>query len=432
MIGLRRMTWVIWFSCSVSCADDAPSDTTDIANEVVDTVDVAGLESTDTDPAFIDSTDIGVVVPDLEPVSLLQIDLNVQPAALASLDQGEVDEVECKIAIGAIQFSGAKLELHGGNASKGPKKSYRVILPKIASGGLNLFGFGPESSRRFVLNSSWVDPTFVRNKLTLDAVRTMGGLAPRVGFAVVSVLGRYHGLYTLIERVDADYLKNQGFSGEGNLYKAETSDADWSGSQGVMAGFDHELKAANLPNGSDLESLWAVLQFTPPLFSAFVEAVEPQLDLNAVMTWQLVHVLAHNVDTFNKNYYLYHETDGEHPFTVISWDADATWGFGETGEPVPFDDWHWYGTDRFAPRLFSIDEYKVQYLQRFQNAVLGELSGENLIAQVDHYVKTIQSEALRDTQKWHPGVDFNAKVVELRQLIQQRHVIVQNIIDIVR
>lgn len=428
----RATSWhvLVCCWCMASCGDDPQQGVDDVLNGFVDAVDATELDTPSVDTALSDVSGNDIPLPELEPVSLLAIDLDVPPEDLLALDQGQIDEAKCKITIGTIQFSGVTLELHGGNASKGPKKSYRVVLPKIASGGLNLFGFGPESARRFVLNSSWVDPSFVRNKLTLDVVRKLGGLAPRIAFAVVSIQGSYHGLYTLIERVDEDFLENHQFSGDGNLYKAETDDADWSGSQGAMAGFDHELKDANLTNGADLETLFSVLQHTPVHYSTFVENVEPQLDLTAFMTWQLAHVLAHNVDTFNKNYYLYHETAGDHPFTVISWDADATWGLGDTGESVPFDDWHWYGTDRFAPRLFSIEEYKSEYLNRFREALSAPLSVSTLLAYVNHYVAVIHVEAIRDTTKWRPGVDFEKKVAELQQLIQQRHTMMKNLINV--
>ena len=209
----------------------------------------------------------------------------------------------------------------------------------------------------------------MRNKLTFDLIRSLGGLAPRVGYCVLSINGEWHGLYSLVERIDKPYLGRQGLDKDGNLYKAENHLANWDLAADPLDGFDVEINKDN--SNDDLGELLEALTYTPQNLADFQAEVEPLLSLEDFHLWQQVHVFALNRDTFTKNYYLYHDLDEapEDPksrFRIVSWDADATFGLNWDGQWLDTNEVSWHGSDTFSQRLYSIPAYKSAYIEAFE------------------------------------------------------------------
>jgi len=335
----------------------------------------------------------------------------------------------------AVDFSGdrhdrADLMLHGAYARRLPKKSYRLEFPDDDQLLTSLFGEA-ERHRRIVLQASWIDPTFLRNKLTMDLVREQGGLAPRTAFVTLSFNRRYDGLFVAIERVDRQFLRRQGLSPDGNLYKAVTHAADWSEKADPLSGFE---RAANEENPTDdLAHLLAVCSETPP--DAFPDAVEPALSLDDFMAWQLVNTFAMNRDCYTKNYYLYHDLSAapgtpEARFRVIPWDADATWAVDWDGTPLdPAAEAAWHGSDTLSPRLFQIPRYRDEYLARYQGAIAGVLSPRTLVPRIDALASMIREEARRDLAAWQPEVDLEAELSRLRSAVAARHAVMEAAVE---
>ena len=61
------------------------------------------------------------------------------------------------------------------------------------------------SPRELTLRGEWNDPIMVRNKLTMDMIKSAGGVGPRIEYGRLSVNGEYFGLYTLEEHIDQQW-----------------------------------------------------------------------------------------------------------------------------------------------------------------------------------------------------------------------------------
>src|SRR5690606_12672620 len=90
-------------------------------------------------------------------------------------------EIPAEVTLGGRHHRAAELELHGGVSRGWPKKSYRVRFDQRVEH--DFFGDGDTQVKRLVLQAAWIDPSFIRNKLLFELVRSLGGLAPRVGYA---------------------------------------------------------------------------------------------------------------------------------------------------------------------------------------------------------------------------------------------------------
>lgn len=363
---------------------------------------------------------------DLQPRGLPELLIEVDPEELARIyaEPKERIEVMSTVEVDGLLYHEVEFELHGGLARRFDKKSFRLKFPDPDGTLLDLLGRGPEPTHRIVLQACWVDTTFVRNWLTMDLVRELGGLAPRLGFATVTLNREHLGLYSTIERIDKQYLERQGLSPRGNLYKAENHYANWSPGDNALTGFRKVINEDG--QAEDLLDFLGVLARTPANHAAFQEHVEPLLHIEDFLVWHLVHSFAMNHDTFTKNFYFYHDTEAapstpEARFRIISWDADATFGNNWDGKPLdPTEDW-WHGGNVFSPRFFSIPEYCRAYLERFRELLVsGPMRAGALRARARRLRTLIREEAAWDLDHWERGADFEAEMDRLNEVFVLR------------
>lgn len=349
-------------------------------------------------------------------------------------------EVPAEVVFAGKRFSGVEFELHGGYARDVPKKSYRLRFTHERP-VYDYFGEGPEPHERIVLHASWIDATWARALLTMNATRKAGGVAPRMGYLVLYVNGEYQGLYLTSERVDENFLERLGVDPEGNLYKAENHNADWSVRENPLAGFEAKLdeEEEEEEEGEDLGELFEALHDVSDALADYDAVVSKRLVRSDWEAWHLVHSYAQNVDTFSKNYYLYHDPRAEPGspearFRIIMWDADATWANNWNGKPLAPDSEDWYGTRNvFARRYFvAFDAYIADYLQAYDGALDDYLHPGVLEDKLDVLVEMLSEEAERDLAYWDRETTFAAEVERLRDVFWRRHETMTRVLDELR
>ncbi|MCA9600539.1 MAG: CotH kinase family protein [Polyangiales bacterium] len=350
----------------------------------------------------------------------------VDEADLARIHASPKDSIEIPAAatIDGARYTDGEFELHGGSARSWPKKSYRFRFDDDGA-DYDFFGDGAQVQHRIVLQAAWVDMTFVRAKLAFDLARQMDGLAPRVGYARLYINGELNGLYQVIERIDDDYFERVGLSPDGNVYKAESHDANWGVHSNPLAGFDEKTNEDGI--ATDLDELFSLGQSTELTEAAFKETLEPILDFEDVFVWHLVMTYALNLDTFTKNYYLYHDPDarkGEpgYQFRIVQWDADTTFGNWWTGERYdhPEEDWLYGSKNLFAARLFKIPEYRRRYLEEFADLLTEDFDAESVKASAEALLERLEPEIRADLVRWERSGDFADERTYLLDTIDTR------------
>ncbi len=371
-----------------------------------------------------------------DPAPVPLIEFTVPDDALAALDAPadalEEPRVHAEVEMLNRRWADVRLQLHGATARLHPKRSYRLTFPDDDEPLVPWFDGPPDRHRRLVLHASWIDPTFLRNALTMDRARALGTLAPRVTHAWLRINGRDQGLYVVIERIDRPFLRRHGLDPDGQVLKAVDHRADWAAKPYPLLGF--EAKVNPLASPAALGTLLTALSHTPPSAQAFEAQVTPRLELGEFMGWQLVHTFADNRDTFSKNYYLYHDAsappgDPRARFRVISWDADATFGLTWNGTPVEPAGDRWHGTDAFVPRLLSIPTYRDAYLARFGAALDGVLSTTALAHDVALAAARIGPAARQDQRLWLRDGAFDVEVARLLAVIEARHTQLRQLLE---
>ena len=228
---------------------------------------------------------------------------------------------------------------------------------------------GGVTPKKLVLRGEWNDPVFIRNKITQDVVKAMGGLAPRLEFARLSVNGEFFGLYSIEEHVDSHWAQCAGLnphatattSGPGASSSSSSSSsipsleettlykADRSGSQGCRwaahctghcaDGFERKMPdcdgcdndfpfSPTAARGQTAECSCSPPTELGPFFEAISARGRSKAEVAALVNmtdfwiWQAATTLSGNPDTGNHNYYLYREPGQLYrPINV-----DSDWG----------------------------------------------------------------------------------------------------------
>jgi spore coat protein H len=336
-------------------------------------------------------------------------------------------EVAADVSLAGKRYQGAELELHGGTARTFDKKSYRVRFPEQRP-EYDFFGDGAQEQERLVLQAAVIDPTFVRAKLVMDLVRELGGLAPRIGFARVHINGEFVGLYQVIERIDEHYLDRQGFARTGNLYKAEGHAANWGNLESPLAGFAERTNVDD--KADDLAALFRVAMNTEASHQAFERDLAPLLSMEDFYVWHLVMAYTLNLDTFTKNYYLYHDTqasDAQHgkAFRVIHWDADTSLGMWWDGrrywENDIADVKGGLNHNKLSARLFAIPEYRKPYLERFRDLLESTFASAAVWSRARSLLDALEPDIAHDREKWARTGSIADERDYLEQTIALRH-----------
>lgn len=375
-------------------------------------------------------------------LSLTRINISVNQRSFDDMLKRAQEEIEIPVDVTINDRSfhkGVQLEVHGGLSRSFPKKSLRLKFKKDSRPSFSLFGeAAPDKTRSYVLAASFQDGTYMRNKLSYDAARTVGMPAPRVNYVLLFVNSKFYGFYALIERIDEQFVERYGLDGNGLLLKAQGGlSAPWNRTRDPLAGF--EVKSDEvLPSAEEMRNFWKALRETPATREDFQREIAPHLSFQDFFDWQMLNIYGNNLDGFLNNFYLYRPAAGGR-FRVFPWDHDSTFGQKWDGgriDPAKTG-WHtfqgrvvglakpdghgWYGWDGFSHRLFSVPEYCEAYTRQFSARLQREWSTSNLQAQADAIARRIAPAVALDIRRWNRNFTFDNQLAYLKSAIAVRN-----------
>jgi spore coat protein H len=236
-------------------------------------------------------------------------------------------EVHVKIvAPGLIdngEISNAILTIKGKSTRNAVQKSYRVKL----NSKTDLW----KGERYFQLNKHPYDLSRMRNKLSFDIFSTVDNFASlKTQFIHLFIDNIDYGLFTHVEYIGKEYMKNHKFGDNDNIFKAQnfsfsvtdTLDLDIYAHPKDKKKFDDSIELKNGKNYSKLVEMVYALNSDD---SNFEEVFNKYFNFNNYITWLAVNILTENIDTISQNFYLYNP-EGTSKFYFLPWDYDGAWG----------------------------------------------------------------------------------------------------------
>lgn len=204
------------------------------------------------------------------------------------------------------------------------------------------------------LHNGFMDPSLVRERLTYALAAEFGVEAPRTAHAVVTVDGARHGLFTVTEQIDAEFLEERfgtaGGADDGNLYKCEDGCplAYWGDDPLYYQGYPPD--GVPVPECTDPEEGCGLVLKTnedDPAMNTYadiialvsaidgvlnggqaLESLDAVLDVEGFARFAALNVALSNLDSYfgsNHNFYLYRRpADGR--FVFVMWDTNLSYG----------------------------------------------------------------------------------------------------------
>jgi hypothetical protein len=322
-------------------------------------------------------------------------ELTVDPDDIRLMNQhfGENYYVPCTVTWAGETWTDALIRYKGSFVRSLAKKSYRLLFPST-----HLF----DGRRRVHLNAEMPDPSMIRNKLTLDCQRVAGVDAVTSRHFLAFLNDRFIGVYHDLEHYDRYYLLARPYlDADANIYKAEDgATLEYLPDTTLYDVYYDKTTNENENDWSDLVYLTQVIDLTPE--EDFFEDLAAIVDVDEVVTYFAVHVIAQNINFFDHNYFLYHDRDRD-IWRILPWDADFTWGAtSQFSFNYPWTRPIDYGIqdNRLLQRIYDHTFLRRKFLDRMLwllEADLADSVRDSLI--LANYLP-IEDEGQRDWYKW--------------------------------
>ncbi|MGN7468359.1 CotH kinase family protein [Brevibacillus sp. SAFN-007a] len=254
------------------------------------------------------------------------------------------------------EFYQIELAYRGAHTRQFAKKSFQITIvpPQLFRG-----------AREFHLNAEFVDPSYMRNKLSFDFFTQIGSFAPQTEHVLLYLNDECLGIYLKIEAVDDRFLAARNLPA-GPIYYAVNAHANFSlfrpktteAKAALEAGYQRKLGTA--ADDGDLRELIFRINATPP--ALFAHVIEKWVDIPQYLRWLAGAVCTQNLDGFLHNYALYRHGENKR-FFIIPWDYEATWGRDVNGHVLAPANLRIQGFNTLTARLLDVPVFRAQYVR---------------------------------------------------------------------
>ncbi|MBL7076058.1 MAG: CotH kinase family protein [Kiritimatiellae bacterium] len=346
------------------------------------------------------------------------------PAKVLHLRTGNEIGLEHRVSATARMFdrSGApvcdwisvRTKYRGNAAVIEPKKYFSLRLDDSA------VLVGERAYTHVNLTSSYLDPTFMKDKLTYDLFREFDGqddlnYTPRCEYVEVALDGRYHGLYTISERVDGVSL---GFDEPVNdagerpaLYKSLGRNSNFR----VLSHGDYSQKVPGWKQMAYWKPYETFINLCGQSSDAeFARDFEKLVDLDNIIDFHLMLWFNNDQDGSKANIFIARDNKPGSRFFLIPWDNDKT--FKKRG---------WQNNYLLKRLMANYPGYRERLTDRYHELRKGVLSTDALMSRIDGMATTLAPAYRRDHEVWGDEyygqhVDNSYYLEALRTWIQNR------------
>jgi CotH kinase protein/Secretion system C-terminal sorting domain len=295
-------------------------------------------------------------------------------------------------------FMQAAIRFRGNTSLVSNKKSIKVSFNTYDSSGRY------KGVRKLNLIGNHNDPTMIREKLFNYCWNKFGMVKRRISFVNVYVNNTYFGLYTNIEEVDKEWLKDVFSDNEGNLYKCSWgADLTYNGtSQSAYKNAGcYDLQTNETANNfSDLVKLITAINGSG---SSYLLKLDSIFDYKNYLKALALNVATGNWDdyAYNKsNYCLYHDSASKQ-IKFITIDCDNTFGVDWSGiDWTTRDPYKWYNQLEARPlvkNILNTTSGKALFTKYLDSAFTYIVNADSLFPLIDSYQAMITPSALLDS-----------------------------------
>ena len=232
-----------------------------------------------------------------------------------------------------MRVRNAAVRSRGGVSRNPSKPALRIDFNRYTTGQRFL------GLKALVLDNLWQQPSFVTESTSMAFFDRMGQPAPRLSFCRLYINNVYHGVYTIVEAVDTEFLARTLGDNSGYLFSYQLHERFYGEYLGDNLS---EYKLRFQAQTRELESdatLYAPIrdlfrEVNHPDDAVWRERVEQYIDLRQFVTHVAIETFLAEVDGIlgvysMNNFYLY-RSSGTSRHRLIAWDKDSTLMFADS------------------------------------------------------------------------------------------------------
>lgn len=337
-----------------------------------------------------------------------------QPAYWDSLIDTHLDEryVRGVVSIDGLVIGDCGVKMKGNSSftNQSRKKSFKIDFNEYVS-GQNFDGL-----KKINLNNGFKDPTFLREKLTLDFCIQQGLAAPRCTYARVFINNVYWGLYMLIEEVDTQEFLDRTFNNSaGNCFKGDpTGDLRWLGQFDSLYYHKYELCTNEFLNDwSDLVDLINTINNSG---NNLYDSLQEKLNTSSFIQQWAALTMFLNLDSYlgsGHNYFIYHDVLTD-KFEWITWDVNESFGtfrmnmnptqvlnLQYTSAPSP------PGSRPLIQNMATVPAFTTELAYVLCDWLQDDFTNAALDPKIDSIANRIRPHVYTDTLKFYSNSDFD-------------------------
>ena len=289
--------------------------------------------------------------------------------------------------------------------------------------------------KKLNFNNNLNDPSYMRETISYDVMRNLGVPAPRTSFVKLYINDELHGLYTMVEAVNGDFLEQHFENSDGDLYKPDNSDGGLVGNDLVWidAAFA-SYTAIEKKSNEDITENTALMTFLNGINNS--NDASSLMDSDTMLRYLAASTAMSNLDSYQgslaHNYYLYEE-GGQ--FSIIPWDFNESFGTFSRGCDVTtlYIDEPTEGALSERPLIESLlsDATNLNtyhdYLSQLING--GDLDPESIESKIDDIENLISTAVSEDPTAFYTHSAFESGLTSLLSFATQRADNIQDQLD---
>jgi spore coat protein CotH len=272
-----------------------------------------------------------------------------------------------------------------------------------------------------VLDNLWQDSSMIKEYVSMAFFRRLGHPAPRESFARVYINRVDHGVYAIVEAVDAGFLSRHFDDQDGYLFEYR-----------ILAPFHGEYLGEDFgPYGAHFEPRTHRLEpdavLYGPLRDLFAEVnrddtlwrerVDAYLDLDQLVTQAAIEAFLSDADGLAgywgmNNFYLFRAA-GSPRHRVLPWDKDLTF------DTITSDIFLHVHDNEILRRALSYSEYRARYLETLEQCARVAAEGW-LAAEMGHALALVSAATYSDPVKPDTNESFEAAAAFLLRFAGER------------
>jgi hypothetical protein len=262
--------------------------------------------------------------------------------------------------------------------------------------------------KKFTLQSSFHDPSYMREVIAYDLLNEMGVATPKHAYVNFYVNGELFGFYLMVEAIDGEFLENNFANSNGDLYKPDGvgSDLKW---------INNDIESysdINLKTNEETTDNGAFINFVEQMDNGSTEVI----DVDNLLRYMSVSVALSNLDSYQgplaHNYYLY---DQDGTFSLLPWDFNEAFGSFSLGcngidvrdlyidEPIAFA-----LADRpMLANALAKEEYLTTYHNYLWQLIDGPLANDTFSNRIAHIADLIRDHVANDPSAFYSAEEFD-------------------------